>query len=325
MTIRRMSTRHIFIVLTFAILASTIVVVAAAGPTLAGAATAPGTAAKRDCTDTPRVVRDVRYDSVDGVDPNLLSLDLYLPTTGSDCPPVPLVVGVHGGGWRKGDKRGFAGDKAKLFNEHGWAFASVNYRLSDLATTPVVHYPTHNQDVANAVGFLVDDAEQYGLDPDQVGIFGHSAGGGIVAAVATDEQFLENAGLGLDSLRCAFPDDTEGFDVAVRIAGGSLGARLYQFVFGTDPAVWQVASPLSHVEAGKDIPPMLLTQRGDPGRVAQLQAFADALRAAGVDVQIVDATGYSHGEVNALIGSTTDPVMTEPVTAFFGDCFAGGK
>ena len=279
---------------------------------------------KADCVDASRVIRNVAYDAVDGVDPNLLSLDLYLPKTGPDCRPVPLVVGVHGGGWRLGDKRGFTGEKAKLFNEHGWAFASVNYRLSDPATTPVVRYPTHNQDVANAVGFLAESAGQYGIDAEQIGILGHSAGAGIVAAVATDEQFLENAGLGLDVLQCAFPDDTEGFDIAARIANGGLPARLFQFVFGTDPAVWQEASPLSNVAPGKGIPPMLLTQRGDPGRVAQLQSFAEALRAAGVDAQVIDATGYSHGDVNQLIGSTADPIMTKPVTGFFERCFAKG-
>jgi acetyl esterase/lipase len=299
-----------------------ITVVGAAALMPAAGASAP--AAKQDCRATPRAIRSVVYDSIDGVDPNLLSLDLYLPETGKGCAPVPLVVGVHGGGWRKGDKRGFTGDKAKLFNSHGWAFANVNYRLSDPATTPVVHYPTHNQDVANAVGFLVDHAKEYGLAPDRVGILGHSAGAGIVAAVATDEQFLEKAGFGLDTLRCAFPDDTEGFDVAARIAGGGLAARLYTFVFGADPAVWRDASPINHVERGKDIPPMLLTQRGEPSRVAQLQSFADKLRGAGVDVQVIDATGYSHMDVNELIGSTTDTVMTKAVTAFFDRCFTKG-
>ena len=309
-------------VVTTTVVAATVLVPAAAGasqPTSIGGASAPP---KVDCTNTPRVVRNVPYDAVAGVDPNLLSVDLYLPTTGKGCDPVPLVVGVHGGGWRKGDKGSFTGDKAKLFNEQGWAFASVNYRLSDATTRPFVQYPTHNQDVANSVGFLVDHSKQYGIDPEQVGILGHSAGAGIVAAVATDEQFLENAGLGLDALQCAFPDDTEGFDIAARIANGGLPARLYQFVFGNDPVGWTEASPISHVERGKDIPPMLLTQRGEPSRVAQLQAFAAALRGAGVDVQVIDARGYSHMDVNDLIGSTTDTVMTKPVTAFFDHCFA---
>ena len=277
--------------------------------------------ARDTCTDTPRVVRDLRYDAVDGVDPNLLSLDLYLPTTGKGCAPAPLVVGVHGGGWRTGDKRGFTGDKAKLFNDRGWAFANVNYRLSGPEVSPPVQYPTHNQDVANAVGFLVDHAKQYGIDRDEVGLLGHSAGAGIVAAVATDEQFLEKAGFGLDSLQCAFPDDIN-FDVAQGIRFGGNLAFISRQAFGDDPAVWDDASPINHVEPGKGIPPILLTRRGAPAWQAQMDAFAARLRGAGVDVQIIDATGYSHAQVNRLIGSTADPVMTTPVTAFFERCFA---
>jgi len=295
--------------------------VAAAVP-LAGAG-ASTRSARDGCTDTPRVVRDIRYDAVDGVDPNLLSLDLYLPKTGKSCPRAPVVVGVHGGGWHLGDKRGFTGDKAKLFNDRGWAFANVNYRLSGPDVSPPVQYPTHNQDVANAVGFLVDHAKEYGLDADQVGLLGHSAGAGIVAAVATDEQFLENAGLGLDSLRCAFPDDIN-FDVAQGIRFGGNLAVISRQAFGDDPAVWDDASPINHIEPGKDIPPMLLTRRAGPIWQTQMDAFADKLRGAGVDVQIIDATGYSHGDVNQLIGSTTDPIMTKPVTAFFERCFAKG-
>jgi acetyl esterase/lipase len=300
--------------------ASSALVVPFAGAGLAAEASSDG------CAETPRVVRDLHYDTVDGVSPNLLSLDLYLPKTGptadgKGCAPVPLVVGVHGGGWRKGDKRGFTGDKVKLFNDHGWAFANVNYRLSGPDVSPTVQYPTHDQDVANAVAFLVDHAKQYGLDPDQVGILGHSAGAGIVAAVATDEQFLENAGLGLDALRCAFPDDIS-FDVTKAVAIGGHYAEISRQAFGDDPDVWEQASPINHVEAGKGIPPMLLTRRGGPWWQSQMDEFADALRSAGVDVRIIDATRYGHGDVNKLIGSTTDPVMTEPVTAFFEDCFA---
>jgi acetyl esterase/lipase len=265
-------------------------------------------------------VRDVHYDAIDGVDPNLLSLDLYLPTTGKECAPVPVVVGVHGGGWRRGDKRGFTGDKVKLFNGQGWAFANVNYRLSGPDVDPPVVYPTHDQDAANAVAYLIDHADRLGLDPEQVGLLGHSAGAGIVAAVATDEQFLEHAGLGLDAVQCAFPDDIS-FDVTAAIRIGGPYGEISRQAFGDDPAVWEEASPINHVEAGKGIPPMLLTRRGGRWWQSQMDSFADALRAADAPVQIIDATAYDHADVNRLIGSTTDPVMTEPVTRFFQECF----
>jgi acetyl esterase/lipase len=273
------------------------------------------------CREQAESIKGLQYDSIEGVEANALSLDLHLPATGKACEPAPLVVGVHGGGWVIGDKRGFTGDKATLFNEQGWAFANLNYRLSARDQVPRVRYPTHNEDVARAVAWLFEHADEFGLDPDRVAIMGHSAGAQIVASITTDEHYLEGVGLGLDRIRCSFPDDTEGFDVEARVAGGNRGARLYAAIFGTDPAVQRDASPLRHVERGKDIPPMLLVQRGEPSRVAQLEEFADALRAADVDVEVIDASGYSHRDVNHLIGSTTDPVMTKPVTAFLEDCF----
>jgi acetyl esterase/lipase len=304
-------------------LVATLVSLGALAAPFAGAAVAEEPA-KADCTQTARVVHDVPYDSVAGVDPNLLSLDLYLPAMkpakDGSCAPVPLVVGVHGGGWRRGDKQRSTGDKPMLFNEHGWAYASVNYRLSGPDVAPPVAYPTHDQDVANAVGYLVDHAKQYGLDPKRVGLFGHSAGAGIVAAIATDEQFLEHAGLGLDAVQCAFPDDIN-FDIADGIAIGGNLAIISRQAFGDDPKVWDEASPISHVERGKGIPPMLLTRRAGPWWQAQMDRFAASLRDAGVPVTIIDATGYTHAQVSQLIGSTTDPVMTKPVTEFFTSCF----
>lgn len=302
------------------------VVVASAGAGQAAPASR-ASAGEGACRDEPEVVEGLEYDSIDGVDANLLSLDLHLPATrrrgtGSSCAPVPLVIGVHGGGWVVGDKRGYTGEKARLFTEHGWAFANVNYRLSRRDQTPPVRYPDHNEDVARAVAWLFDHAEEYGLDTNRVAIMGHSAGAQIVASLTTDEHYLEDVGLGLDRIRCSFPDDTEGFDVEARVAMRNRGARLYAAIFGSDAAVQREASPIEHVEAGKDIPSMLLVERGEPARVAQLHEFADALREADVDVTIIDANGYSHMDVNRLVGSTTDPVMTEPVTAFLGDCFA---
>jgi acetyl esterase/lipase len=276
---------------------------------------------QRVCRERPEVVRDVEYDRIEGVEPNLLSLDLHLPATDEACSPVPVVIGVHGGGWVGGDKRGFTGDKAALFEEQGWAFANLNYRLSRRAQDPPVRYPMHNEDVARAVAWLFEHAEDYGIDTERVAILGHSAGAQIVASIVTDERYLEDVGLELRDVKCAFPDDTEGFDVAARVASGHRGARLYAAIFGTDPAVQREASPITHVEPDKDIPPMLLVQRGAAPRVAQLERFAEALRSADVEVDVIDATGYSHGDVNRLIGSTDDPIMTEPVTDFFADCF----
>ena len=52
-------------------------------------------------------------------------LDLYQPT---DAKNAPIMVYIHGGGWRRGDKRG-VGEKVGFFVGRGWVFVSINYRL----------------------------------------------------------------------------------------------------------------------------------------------------------------------------------------------------
>jgi arylformamidase len=281
--------------------------------TTAGAATKP---AKAACPGNGAPTRNVQYRKVKGVDPNLLSVDVYPPKTG--C-PAPVVVWVHGGGWQIGDKKNQMTDKVKLLNDLGYTVVSVNYRLTDPTSPEPVQFPTHADDVAAAIAWVHKKIGKYGGDPRAIALMGHSAGAQIVANVATDPQFLGAHGLDLDAISCVAPLDTEGFDVTRQ---GQLGTQLYLDAFGTDPTVWTEASAIDHVARGAGIPPHLLVRRGTLPRQRELEAYADALTAAGVPVTIVDARGLSHNEVNTQIGAPGDTVMTPAVTSFLADCFA---
>ena len=224
------------------------------------------------------------YSALPEVDPNLTSLDVYTPpATDGACADRPLVVWVHGGGWAGGDKSEFMEDKIPLFNGAGFVFASVNYRLTDDSLTPPSpQFPVHDDDTADAVAWLVDHASQLGVDPSRVAVLGHSAGGGITAAITTDEQYLGRHGLPLDTIRCAGSMDGEGYDVT---AGATTAPPEWQptyfNAFGTDPAVWAEASPINHVAAGKGIPDYFIAARGIDWRVEQHLAFIAALRERG--------------------------------------------
>ena len=67
---------------------------------------------------------------------------------------MPVVVWVHGGGYRKGDKAQQVAAKVALFAKRGWIFASVNYRLTKLTDPVPARYPAHYDDVAAAVAWL---------------------------------------------------------------------------------------------------------------------------------------------------------------------------
>jgi len=266
----------------------------------------------------------VTYASYPGVDPNLTSLDVYIPPAGDHgCVGRPMVVWVHGGAWTGGDKSEYMDDKIALFNGEGYVFASVNYRLTDPGLpTPAPRYPVHDQDTADAVAWLVHHAGEIGGDAGRVAVLGHSAGGGITAAITTDGQYLGRDDLQLGAIVCAGSMDGEGYDV---VAGASTSPPdvqpIYTDAFGTDPAVWAEASPTPHVAAGKGIPKYFVAARGSDWRVTQHLAFIDALRQAGVPTTVLDSRELEHADLTTLVGAPGDTIVTPALTDFLGGCF----
>src|SRR3954468_16180154 len=113
------------------------------------------------------------YADADG---RALHVDLYLPRDATD--PPPLVVWLHGGGWRAGDRRS-APDLSAHFASRGMAMASIDYRLSRDAV-----FPAQLHDVKLALRWLRDHAAQHGFDARRIGLWGVSAGGHLAALAA---------------------------------------------------------------------------------------------------------------------------------------------
>ena len=64
--------------------------------------------------------------------------------------------------------------------------------------------------------------------------------------------------------------------------------------------------------------------RGLPRRVAAARAFATTAESAGSSVDVLEATGLTHSDVNRLIGTDGDTVITPAVTSFLGRCLPTG-
>ena len=130
----------------------------------------------------PTVLRDLPYAEAEG---NTLLMDLYLPgNTDADIREgdrqgVPCVIFVHGGGWKGGDKKS-AKQNAAWLVEHGFAVASINYRLTDVA-----RWPAQINDCYEAVRWVRSHAREHGIDPDRIGAFGTSAGAHLAALMGT--------------------------------------------------------------------------------------------------------------------------------------------
>ena len=239
-------------------------------------------------------------------------LDLYAPEGASPAGGRPVVVYIHGGGWRAGDKRNQIGHKVDLFTGAGYVFASLNYRLSPADPAALdpdrVKFPDHPHDVGEAIGWLDHNVGGYGGDPTRIVLIGHSAGAHLVSLLSTDPRYLEAYAVEPWQVIGTIALDTDAYDVAARIAElRPLGRSLYYNAFGTpaeDAATgsWTAASPISWATPA-DPEFLLVTQAGSPVRIADAERMAVAL---GQDPGTVFRAPYDHGGINAAVGDPAD-------------------
>lgn len=258
--------------------------------------------------DEYKIVTDVTYAEIPGFDKNLTGLDLYIPEKGNN---LPVMVFIHGGAWKMGDK-GNHSKKPLRFVREGYIFASINYRMS-----PDVTFPVYVQDVAKAIGWIHKNIAPYGGDPKKIFLMGHSAGAQLAALVSTDEKYLKENGLNLELLKGVILLDGAGYDIPkVKKLNESLYNRLYKPAFGDDPVILKEASPLYHVEKGKDIPPFFIIYAGSR-ELSRMEStwLADKLKNAGVYVDVYHASDKNHGTLNRELGEDKDE-STEKILEF---------
>jgi acetyl esterase/lipase len=236
-------------------------------------------------------------------DTGALALDLYLPARSPQ--PAPLVVYAHGGGWDAGDRH-LDGDMlgsaesltAQALVEHGYAVATVDYRLSEIAPAPA-----QVLDVSDAVRWLQQDSGRWNLDPNRVALWGESAGGQIVSQLGAVAADPTKPGGGLSGIRGVVdwfgPTDVspeslvhhpELKDYARRVLGKYLGCA------PTDcPSTADQSSPSKNLSGA--VPPFLI-QHGTADSIVPIDQslnFAAELRRRGVPVALHPYEGIDHG------------------------------
>ena len=111
-------------------------------------------------------------------------LDIYLPYEGKG--PYPVIVSIHGGGYNTGDKVGPDLLSAWEGLKRGYAVVSVNYRLSGEAV-----FPAQINDIKAALRFIRANHREYNFDPDNIAVWGSSAGGALAALAGTTGDVQE--------------------------------------------------------------------------------------------------------------------------------------
>lgn len=122
------------------------------------------------------ILRDLVYADIEG---RKLHLDVVMPKNGRTKRGFPVVVMVHGGGWRSGDKSMEMPLSCELARR-GYACVAVEYRMSMEAL-----YPAAIIDIKTAIRYVRANAKKLGLDPKHIAIQGSSAGGQMAALIGS--------------------------------------------------------------------------------------------------------------------------------------------
>lgn len=119
------------------------------------------------------------------------NLDIYLPNSGKG--PFPVIVAIHGGGFKMGDKNSGEVNDELTGLKKGYAVVCVNYRLSGEAVFPAAVY-----DVKAAVRFIKANASKYNLNSKKIVAWGDSAGANLASmlGVSAGVKSLEDLSLG---------------------------------------------------------------------------------------------------------------------------------
>ncbi len=226
-----------------------------------------------------------------------LSLDICSPadTTGS---PFPVIMLIHGGGWRSGD-RSQELPMAEALAERGYAAVTVEYRLSAEA-----RYPAGVHDLKTALRWIRAHAAEYRLHPDRIAVMGGSAGGtlaGLLGTTAGMPEFDGNGAYPAQSTAVQAIIDMDGvLDFADSAESGkdtdpakpSAGKLWFGASFKDNPDIWRQASPVRWVS--RQTPPLLVINSSVPRFRGGRDAMVTRLRAFGIPAEIHEFPDAPH-------------------------------
>ncbi|APZ93373.1 alpha/beta fold hydrolase [Fuerstiella marisgermanici] len=238
--------------------------------------------------DDVKVIHDIAYR--DGPS-KAWRLDLAMPVEQTDALRPALVI-VHGGGWRGGSKSVDVYQKMMTdYAAKGYVTINVEYRLTGEAP-----FPACIEDVKCAVRWLRAHAENYHVDPERIGAYGHSAGAhlALMLAMAPKSARLEGDG------------GWEEYSSVVNVAAaGSPPTELGRDVPMAKSKWW----PIGYI--AKDHPPLFLIQ-GSEDRIVRAELtddFVKKMKAAGAGIKYLRIDGAEHGLAYNEKLHVTDPAI----------------
>ena len=246
--------------------------------------------------DPPELAR-IEDRLIAGPDGTSLPIRLYVPLGAA---PMGVCLYFHGGGWVLNNLDTHDDLVRRLAATSGCLFASVDYRLA-----PEHKFPAAVEDAYAALEWVHSHAAELGCDPDRIAVSGDSAGGNLAASVCLMTRDRGGPPIAFQALiypitdcdfeRPSYRENAEGYFLTRR----EMLWFWNQYVSSPEQMRDPYASPLLAPSLRGLPPATILTAEFDPLR-DEGDAYAQALRAAGVDVTLLRYDGMIHAFIRRV-------------------------
>jgi|GEM_PF-2672668 acetyl esterase/lipase len=239
--------------------------------------------------------KDVTYGTVGG---STLKIDIYTPN--GVTAPTPLVLYIHGGGFRGGSKNGVA-DDALMLAKHGVATVGIDYRLSGTAI-----FPASLHDIKGVARYMKAHATEYNIDPNAFFTLGESAGGVLASLMGVTESNTTLEGTvggntSYDSNIAGVINISGSYIASIvdTMSGGIKNAISAEVGCSPVPSTacksaYEALSPETYISSGDS--PFIILHGDKDGSVPTVQAttFNSKLTAVGVKSEVYVASDLAH-------------------------------
>lgn len=234
-----------------------------------------------------------------------IPIRIYYPSKGND---FPAIVWFHGGGWVFGDLDTAEVKCRKLANDCKCVVISIDYRLA-----PEMPFPGAIDDCYSATEWVFNNAEDLGIDAQKIAVGGDSSGGNLAACVALRSlnndlplgfQLLVYPVISADFNTPSYLENSKGYLLTRDFIQWCWDCYVPDENFRKHPDV----SPIRAENLSSLAPAFIITAEFDPLR-DEGEAYGDALKAAGVDVEVKRYPGMIHGFYNMLTEEPVDQII----------------
>jgi acetyl esterase len=218
---------------------------------------------------------------------------IYKPKSAASA-PRPLVVYFHGGGFVFGDLRGGDWIAGTVSHDLDAIVVSADYRLA-----PKHPFPAGVEDCYAVFEWAASHADELGADPERIGVIGESAGGNLAAVVAIMAR--ERGGPVIRHQALLYPVTGGGETESRRVNANAhiltaADMEAFDRYYAGDHDDWRDSPLIAESHAG--LPPAIIIVAGHDPLHDDGVLYAEALRADGVPVELIDYPAMAHGFIN---------------------------